>query len=137
MWFEADARRHSPKEGARRRALRRVATGVGGVCGCLPRGGACAREPSPWMLPSAPGRAALRRLPLRLTASKLAFQPAAAAGPGPFGSCQAPGGGAAMAAAYHHLKGPAAAAAYSMNGIGLHTSAGVDLLHPGYPGKLD
>ncbi|XP_050048437.1 uncharacterized protein [Dermacentor andersoni] len=37
-----------------------------------------------------------------------------------------------MAAAYHHLKGPAAAA-YSMNGIGLHTSAGVDLLHPGYP----
>ncbi|KAH6923810.1 hypothetical protein HPB50_007276 [Hyalomma asiaticum] len=85
------------------------------------------------MLPSAPGRAALRRLPLRLTASKLAFQPAAAAGPGPFGSCQAPGGGAAMAAAYHHLKGPAAAAAYSMNGIGLHTSAGVDLLHPGYP----
>lgn len=40
-----------------------------------------------------------------------------------------------MAAAYHHLKGPAAA--YSMNGIGLHTSPGVDLLHPGYPGKLD
>ncbi|KAK8762777.1 hypothetical protein V5799_025955 [Amblyomma americanum] len=37
------------------------------------------------------------------------------------------------AAAYHHLKGPAAAAAYSMNGIGLHTSPGVDLLHPGYP----
>lgn len=36
-----------------------------------------------------------------------------------------------MAAAYHHLKGPAAA--YSMNGIGLHTSPGVDLLHPGYP----
>lgn len=64
--------------------------------------------------------------------SKLAFQPAAA-GAGPFGGCQASGG--AMAAAYHHLKGPAAA--YSMNGIGLHTSPGVDLLHPGYPGKLD
>nr|XP_037272358.1 homeobox protein OTX2-like isoform X1 [Rhipicephalus microplus] len=73
------------------------------------------------------------RLPLPSSASKLAFQPAAAAGPGPFGSCQATAGGAAMAAAYHHLKGPAAAAAYSMNGIGLHTSAGVDLLHPGYP----
>ncbi|EEC20499.1 hypothetical protein IscW_ISCW023941 [Ixodes scapularis] len=36
-------------------------------------------------------------------------------------------------AAYHHLKAPAAA--YSVNGIGLHHgSPGVDLLHPGYPG---
>ncbi|CAN7995471.1 unnamed protein product, partial [Ixodes hexagonus] len=36
-------------------------------------------------------------------------------------------------AAYHHLKAPAAA--YSVNGIGLHASPGVDLLHPGYPGR--
>ncbi|CAN8022900.1 unnamed protein product, partial [Ixodes persulcatus] len=37
-------------------------------------------------------------------------------------------------AAYHHLKAPAAA--YSVNGIGLHHgSPGVDLLHPGYPAR--
>ncbi|KAM7299421.1 homeobox protein OTX2 [Ixodes scapularis] len=65
--------------------------------------------------------------PRCVRASKLAFQPAA--GPGPFSACQAPGG----MAAYHHLKAPAAA--YSVNGIGLHHgSPGVDLLHPGYPG---
>lgn len=61
-----------------------------------------------------------------MLSSKLAFQPAA--GPGPFAACQGPGG-----MAYHHLKAPAAA--YSVNGIGLHASPGVDLLHPGYPGK--